>query len=59
MYNEYFNKEQIMNEVSLLREELEKEQEKPIEERDKEKELKLVYKQFIKGLKLSTGNKIF
>lgn len=59
MYNDYYNKERIMNEISLLREELEIEKEKPIHERDKEKELKLLYKQFIKGLRLSTGNKIF
>lgn len=36
--------------------ELELEQEKPENERDSRKEFKLIYKQFIEGLKLSTGS---
>lgn len=59
MYNNEYDKNQIMNEVVLLQDELVKEQNKNEQERDKEKELKLIYKQFIKGLKLSTGNNLF
>lgn len=36
--------------------ELELEQEKPENERDRRKEFKLIYRQFIEGLKLSTGS---
>ena len=36
--------------------ELELEYEKPEDERDKEREFKLIYKQFVEGLKLSTGS---
>ena len=36
--------------------ELELEQEKPEDERDANREFKLIYKQFIEGLKLSTGS---
>ena len=59
MYNNEYDKNQIMNEVVLLQEELKEIQNKNEEERDKEKELQLIYKQFVKGLKLSTGNKLF
>lgn len=59
MYNNEYDKNQIMNEVVLLQDELVEEQNKNEQERDKEKELKLIYKQFIKGLKLSTGNNLF
>lgn len=59
MYKSEFNQNQIMNDISQIQEELLQEQSKPNEERDKQKELKLIYKQFIKGLKLSTGNKLF
>lgn len=36
--------------------ELELEREKPENERDRDREFKLIYKQFIEGLKLSTGS---
>ena len=38
--------------------ELELEQEKPDDERDSDREFKLIYKQFIEGLKLSTGSRL-
>ena len=59
MYNNEYDKQRIMNEIALLQEKLNEEQNKNYQERDKEKELKLIYKQFITGLKLSTGNNFF
>lgn len=60
MYNNDYDKNQIMNEVVLIQEELQEELNKDIEDRNREKEIKLIYKQFIKGLKLSTrGNNLF
>lgn len=59
MYKNEYDKQYVMNEVSILQEELNEERNKDLNDRDKEKEFKLIYKQFIKGLKLSTGNKLF
>ena len=58
LYNEY-SKENVLNKHSILQEELLDEQNKSQEERSKEKEFKIIYKQFINGLKLSTRNNFF
>ena len=59
MYNNEYNKQFIMNEVTVLQQQLNEELSKSDNERDYKKEFDLLYKQFIKGLKLSTGNNFF
>ena len=46
----------IISKLGDIAEELELEREKPDDERDREKEFKLIYRQFMEGLKLSTGS---
>ena len=53
-----YNRANIFEKLSDIAGELELEQEKPDEERNPDKEFKLVYKQFVEGLKLSTGSMI-
>ena len=50
-----FDRSVIIDKLKDIAGELELEQEKPEEERSREKEFKLIYRQFIEGLKLSTG----
>lgn len=59
-YSEEFELNNVIDRINCLSEEIEKEQSKPLDQRDFEKERQLRYAQFIQGLKLSTGNnKIF
>jgi len=59
-YSEEFEVNNVIDRINCLSEEIAKEQSKPFEERDLDKERELRYAQFIQGLKLSTGNnKIF
>lgn len=58
-YNDEFAKDRILADIDAIAYELSNEQSKPDEERDKEREKKLIYAQFIRGLRLSTGNIIF
>lgn len=44
-----------MENMSNIDAKIEEETNKPIEERDKKREFKLIYMKFIEGLKLSTG----
>lgn len=53
-YNNDFDRSHVMNNVNEIAEELETEREKPDNERNEQRELKLIYKQFVEGLKLST-----
>ena len=50
-----FDRSVVIDKLQHIAGELELEQEKPDEERSREAEFKLIYKQFIEGLKLSTG----
>jgi hypothetical protein len=50
-----FSQSEVIEKLKDIAGELELEQEKPDEERDKQREFKLIYKQFLEGLKLSTG----
>ena len=54
--NDSYDRSKVVNNLNEIAEELELEQEKPDEERDQQREFKLIYKQFIEGLKLSTGS---
>lgn len=56
-YNSDFEREQVMDKIIEINAQLEEEEAKPNNERDSDKEFKLIYQQFIQGLKLSTGNK--
>lgn len=59
-YNDEFELNNVIDRINCLSEEIAKEQAKPINERDLNKERELRYAQFVQGLKLSTGNnKIF
>ncbi len=59
-YSDEFELNNVIDRINCLSEEISKEQAKPINERDLDKERELRYAQFIQGLKLSTGNnKIF
>ena len=51
-----FDREEVIKEVNDISLELDEEMTKDPSERDPDKEFKLIYKQFIKGLRLSTGN---
>ena len=50
-----FDRGHIFEEIDHYQSLLEEEQEKPDEERDEKKEFNLIYAQFMKGLRLSTG----
>lgn len=49
-----FDNAVVMDNIAQISNELDEEQSKPNEERDKDKEFKLIYRQFMEGLKLST-----
>lgn len=53
-YNNDFDKDVIYNKLAEISSKLEEEQIKDKGERDKEKELRLMYAQMIQGLKLNT-----
>lgn len=61
MYNIYsynsdeYSQAAVIEKLKEIAGELELEQEKPDDEHDRNREFKLIYKQFIEGLKLSTG----
>jgi hypothetical protein len=56
-YNSYdYGRASVIERLKDIAGELELEQEKPDDERDDNREFKLIYKQFIEGLKLSTGS---
>lgn len=57
-YNNEFDRSHVIDKVNEIAEEIEEEIEKPEDERDGNKEFKLIYKQFIEGLKLSTRNNL-
>lgn len=57
--NSEFNQSAVIDKLKDIAGELELEQRKPVGERDKNREFKILYKQFIEGLKLSTGSRIF
>lgn len=52
---EEFSPMNVMEKISDIDMQLEEEQSKNPEERDRKKEFDLIYQQFIQGLKLSTG----
>ena len=52
---EEFDRLNILENIANVSNELNEEQSKPKEEQDREKQLKLINKQFMIGLKLSTG----
>lgn len=49
----------VLAEMAKIDDELNTEREKNNEEYDREKEFRLLYKQFITGLKLNTGTRLF
>ena len=54
-----FDHNEILNKIDKLKDEIEEERAKNNDEYSAEKEFNLVYKQFMEGLKLNTGIKIF
>lgn len=54
-----FNYIDVMNEISQVAEEIDEERKKNDNEYDREKDFKLLYKQFMLGLKLNTGVRLF
>lgn len=52
---EEFDRLNVLENIADISNELNEEQSKPKEEQDREKQLKLINKQFMIGLKLSTG----
>lgn len=57
--NAGFNPNDVLNEMAQIDEEIENERSKDDSEYDREKEFKLLYKQFVTGLKLNTGLRLF
>lgn len=56
IYNrDEFSADAIINDINVIAEELENERNKPDEERNKDREMELIYAQFLRGLRLSTG----
>lgn len=51
-----YGRSAVIERLKDIADELELEQEKPNDDRDSNREFKLIYKQFIEGLKLSTGS---
>ena len=54
-YSEDFSADVVINDINVIAEELEKERNKPDDERSMDREKELIYAQFIRGLRLSTG----
>lgn len=59
IYNRLTDSSYVLDEMSEIQDEIEKEQSKSDEEYDREKVFKLLYRQFVTGLKINTGIKIF
>lgn len=57
--NSGFNPNDVLNEIAQIDEEIENERMKDESEYDRNKEFKLLYKQFVTGLKLNTGVRLF
>lgn len=55
-YSEDYSADVVINDINVIAEELEKERNKPDDERSFDREKELIYAQFIRGLRLSTGN---
>jgi len=53
-YQNKFDKANVIDELMSISEEIDEETMKPDDERDRQREFDLIYKQFVKGLKLST-----
>ena len=53
--NDEFNRTNVMERVAEISKEIEEENSKDQDEQDNEKRLRLINKQFMEGLKLSTG----
>lgn len=53
-----FSHDVVIDKLKDIAGEIEEEEEKPEEERDRQREFKLIYRQFIEGLKLSTGYRL-
>lgn len=54
-YSEDYSADVVINDINVIAEELEKERRKPDDERNIDRERELIYAQFIRGLRLSTG----
>lgn len=54
-----FDHSEILNNIDKLKDEINEERDKDDSEYDAEKEFKLIYKQFMEGLKLNTGIRLF
>jgi hypothetical protein len=54
-YNDDFSADVVINDINVIAEELDKERRKPYDERSADRERELIYAQFIRGLRLSTG----
>lgn len=54
-YNDEYNADTVINDINVIASELEKERRKPDDERSVDRERELIYAQFIRGLRLSTG----
>lgn len=59
IYNRLTDSSYVLDEMSKIQDEIEKEESKSDEEYDSEKVFKLLYRQFLTGLKINTGIKIF
>lgn len=57
--NEEFNANSIFDKMAEISEDIEREREKSDAEYDRNKEFNLLYKQFMLGLKLNTGIRLF
>ena len=53
--NDEFNRTNVMERVAEISKEIEEENSKDQDEQDNERRLRLINKQFMEGLKLSTG----
>jgi len=54
-----FDHSEILNNIDKLKDEINEERGKDDSEYDAEKEFKLMYRQFMEGLKLNTGIRLF
>lgn len=60
IYNiDEFDYSEVLNKIDKLKDDIEEERSKNDDEYSAEKEFNLVYKQFMEGLKLNTGIRIF
>ena len=57
--NAGFNPNDVLSEMAQIDEEIANERSKDDNEYDREKEFKLLYKQFVTGLKLNTGLRLY